>query len=75
MMKNENYCCSDCLCVSCFNPDCENFACDAAVAFDEGCCTVVCPVYETHGHYYYDDDGDEYWIGEDNRRHYTRDEG
>lgn len=67
--------CVDCLCSSCFNPDCEYSACDAAVVFDGDCGTSFCPVYETHGHYYYDDNGNEYWIGKDNRRHYTRNEG
>lgn len=65
--------CFDCLCSSCKNPDCTRRLCDSLPTFD--CCCRVCPSYETQGHYYYDDIGSEYWIGKDDRRHYTRDEG
>lgn len=71
-MKSEN--CILCLCRSCANPDCENSMCDMLVVTP--CSTThVCFGYETQGHYYFDIDGNEYWIGKDNRRHYTRDEG
>lgn len=67
--------CTECLCISCCNPDCEYFLCNPALVLEEGCYTAICSGYETQENYYYDDDGNEYWIGTDNRRHYTRDEG
>lgn len=71
-MKNEN-CVLNCLCRSCANPDCTRSLCTSLPTFN--CAHSGCPGYETQGHYYYDDIGNEYWIGKDNRRHYTRDEG
>lgn len=65
--------CQGCQCSSCASPDCTRRLCDSLP--DTDCFHAGCPVYETQGNYYYDDNGDEYWIGEDNRRHYTRDEG
>ncbi len=65
--------CKDCQCRTCANPDCERRLCGFYP--DSDCFHSGCPVCETRGNYYYDDNGDEYWIGEDNRRHYTRNEG
>ena len=72
-MKNEN-CVLNCLCRSCANPDCERDNCAVCALLPDFSFTA-CSTYETQGHYYYDDIGNEYWIGKDNRRHYTRDEG
>ncbi len=65
--------CFGCLCSSCANPDCTRSLCTSLPTFP--CVQSVCSTYETQGHYYYDDNGNEYWIGKDDRRHYTRDEG
>ncbi len=65
--------CQGCICSSCANPDCARRLCGSQP--DSECFRAGCPLYETQGHYYYDDIGSEYWIGEDNRRHYTHDEG
>lgn len=71
-MENEN-CSFSCLCRSCANPDCIRSFCTSLPTIH--CARSGCSMYETQGHYYYDDDGNEYWIGKDNRRHYTRNEG
>lgn len=65
--------CSGCVCSVCKNPDCIYSFCSMSPV--QACFKSVCVCFETQGHYYYDDIGSEYWIGEDNRRHYTRDEG
>ena len=41
----------------------------------EGVDAIRTKLVEERPKYYYDDNGNEYWYGQDGKRHYTKDEG